>query len=122
MPAYNFTVFLEEIEKGAKRQTIRAQRRRLTLPGDTLHLYTGQRTAQCRRLLPPQECRALVRIGMDLKKRRIWKRTMPRKYLTQNEIEELAQADGFECLDDFFEFFSCYDTFTLRYLMEIIHW
>ena len=41
--------FIPAILSGAKRQTIRAiGRRRHAIPGETLQLYTGMRTKQCR--------------------------------------------------------------------------
>ena len=41
--------FIPPILSGAKRQTIRAiSRRRHAIPGETLQLYTGMRTKQCR--------------------------------------------------------------------------
>jgi hypothetical protein len=49
MPALNFQPrFAELILSGAKRQTVRQLRRRPIRPGETLHLYTGQRTQQVR--------------------------------------------------------------------------
>ncbi len=53
MPAVNFQKrFADAVESGEKRQTIRAYRRdgRDPKPGDTLHLFTGMRTRQCRKL------------------------------------------------------------------------
>ena len=53
MPALNFQrQFATAVESGEKRQTIRAYRKggRDPKPGDTLYLYTGMRTKQCRRL------------------------------------------------------------------------
>lgn len=53
MPALNFKAqFAEPVSNGAKRQTIRAQRKdgRDPKPGDRLYLYTGMRTKACRKL------------------------------------------------------------------------
>ena len=53
MPALNFQKqFAAIVESGQKRQTIRAYRKggRDPKPGDTLYLYTGMRTKQCRKL------------------------------------------------------------------------
>ena len=53
MPALNFQKqFAEAVESGKKRQTIRKYREDGRDPkvGDTLYLYTGMRTKQCRKL------------------------------------------------------------------------
>ena len=53
MPALNFMKqFADAVESGEKRQTIRAYRKDGLDPkvGDTLYLYTGMRTKQCRKL------------------------------------------------------------------------
>ena len=53
MPLLGFKKqFAPLVESGAKRQTIRAKRKdgRNPHPGDTLYLYTGLRTKQCRKL------------------------------------------------------------------------
>ena len=53
MPALNFQArFAPLVESGEKRQTIRACRKDGRDPkvGDTLYLYTGQRTKACRKL------------------------------------------------------------------------
>ncbi len=49
MVALNFQPrFADDVESGRKTRTIRSKAR--CKPGDTLQLYTGQRTKQCRKL------------------------------------------------------------------------
>ncbi len=49
MVAYSFkSRFAEPILKGTKTQTIRAPRKRHARPGETLQLFTGMRTKQCK--------------------------------------------------------------------------
>ena len=48
MSAFNFTVNIDKIEDGSKRSTIRKTRR--CKVGDTMQLYTGQRTKDCRKI------------------------------------------------------------------------
>lgn len=49
MVAFNFSPeFADAVASGEKRQTIRRTRR--GKPGDRVQLYTGQRTAKCRKL------------------------------------------------------------------------
>ncbi|WP_395175771.1 hypothetical protein [Roseibium alexandrii] len=52
MVAYNFQAqFADDVEAGHKRQTIRANGKRLHANrGDKLQLYTGMRTKSCRKL------------------------------------------------------------------------
>lgn len=52
MVAYSFqNRFASAVERGEKRQTIRAKgKRRHVRPGETLQLYTGMRTKACRKL------------------------------------------------------------------------
>lgn len=51
MPAFNFQPrFAADVEAGVKRQTIRATRRQMPRVGQTAYLFTGMRTAACRRL------------------------------------------------------------------------
>lgn len=51
--------FAAAVERGAKRQTIRAPRCRAIRPGDELRLYTGLRTKACR-LLRVARCTAVT--------------------------------------------------------------
>lgn len=48
MPALNFNPqFADLVRTGQKCQTYRSPRKKPIKPGDTLHLFTGQRTPQC---------------------------------------------------------------------------
>ena len=67
MPAYNFQKqFAPLVESGQKRQTIRAiGKRRHARPGESLQLYTGQRTKACRKLISPDpECVSVQAVYM----------------------------------------------------------
>lgn len=48
MTSFNFTVNIDKIEDGSKLSTIRKTRR--CKVGDTMQLYTGQRTKACRKI------------------------------------------------------------------------
>lgn len=120
MPAYNFQErFADPVEQGIKRQTIRKPRKRSTKVGDTLYLYTGQRTKHCRKL-GQAVCKEVIpiRIGVlyvvilyprDNKRRRI---------LSIPEIEQLAKDDGFDSIADMERFFRK----RLPFMGEIIKW
>ena len=67
MVAFNFKKqFIEAVEEGTKRQTIRAHRKDGRQPkvGDKLQLYYGMRTKKCR-LLRVAECLKVVDIYIN---------------------------------------------------------
>ena len=113
MPSYNFQKrFADKVRSGEKLQTIRKCRKRPTVEGDTLYLYTGLRQkgpeklreVKCVRVLPleihddisdavisSRSWRAAtVKVGLD------W--TAP------DEMDAFAVADGFADAEDFFAF------------------
>jgi hypothetical protein len=113
MPAYNFQArFASMVESGLKRQTIRAiGKRRHACPGDSLQLYTGQRTKQCRKLVSPDPvCVAVqsVYIYKVVQRRHdnaVYQMYIDGKFVFQHEAAVIAEADGFEDKSDFFTFF-----------------
>ena len=118
MPAYNFkSRFVEPIQSGEKNTTIRPCRKRPTRIGDTLYLFTGQRTKACRKI-GVYRCKnvtpliiypMLMRVDCDGKMMTI----AARKLLSLN--------DGFSTLEDFFCFFR--DQYgPVRLIMELITW
>lgn len=111
MPAYDFKPrFAAKVATGEKRQTIRAVgKRRPPRVGDPLMLYTGLRTDACRKLLDAV-CTAVEPISIEPERRAV---RMVRGYgenkwwadIDQEEIDVLAQADGFDDAEAFFAFF-----------------
>lgn len=111
MPALNFLKqFAPLVELGlsqpdhpeAKRQSIRARRKdgRDPRPGQTLFLYTGQRTLYCRKL-GEDECKSTEPIAIEN-----WHNVVVGiKSLDLDEEKMLARADGFPTAEDFFSFF-----------------
>lgn len=66
MVAYSFkSQFVSPILSGAKRQTIRADRKRHARAGEAVQLYTAMRTRQCR-LIGRATCLGTVPIRIDL--------------------------------------------------------
>ena len=110
---YNFQKqFKELILNGSKKQTIRKSRKRETKPDDVLHLYTGMRTKQCQ-LIAKATCENVIPILIfPFQKRLVANIT--------TDIFQFAQDDGFENIDDFYEFFQQYGEEKLN--MEIIYW
>ena len=120
MPLYNFMEqFATDVESGKKRQTIRKKRKRPTVVGDTLYLYTGLRTKAARKLLEtkcvdirpvtiyPQGVIKGILVGYD--------------WLQGARLERFAKADGFETVDEFCQFFlSRYGSPTEG--LEVIKW
>lgn len=101
MAAYNFKKrFAQLVESGEKYQTIRAERKDGWRPriGTTLYLYTSMRTKSCQKLREAP-CISVEAIT-------IYKRVeVSGRWLTSGEVEKLAKADGFETVDQFFDFF-----------------
>lgn len=114
MPALNFqSRFADAVKRLEKRQTIRARgKRQPPRVGDPLMLYTGMRTAACKKLLvavclsvepitiscrPGKENVQIA--GTSLIGTRFWDDMLP------EEIENFARLDGFADAADFFTFF-----------------
>lgn len=104
--------FADMVERGEKRQTIRADgKRHPPVVGDELQHYTGMRTKNCR-LLRRSICSLVVPVFINSKERTVtvfMGRTEPpigeRKILAGEQLENFAHADGFHDADAFFAFF-----------------
>lgn len=97
MPALNFqSRFAALVERGDKRQTIRAKRMngRDPKPGDTLYLYTGMRQKWCRKL-GESDVRMVTpfEIVITPDGGAYW--VMAEDVMTIDEMDQLAIADGF---------------------------
>ena len=116
----NFTVFIDKILSGKKRQTIRkaSSKWRNVKAGDKLTLYTGLRTKECRKLGEAEvESVEDIEIGIGF----FW------SYVywggieaTEDEVREIAKADGFDCIRDFLEFFD--NHYGPNFTGKIIKW
>lgn len=92
MPALNFSPeFADAVENGTKRQTIRWQRKKPIEAGDTLYLYTGQRTKSCRKLRTDQ-CASVTPIRIIQEGMRIYLNGL---HLHYDDARDLARRDGF---------------------------
>lgn len=112
MPQLNFSKqFAEAVAIGIKRQTIRAKRKNAIREGDTLHLFTGLRTKQARRLLPPQVCREaqIIRIRWKPIKGAAYKsleiKLEKQGKLNASEAWAFMKADGFFSREEFADWF-----------------
>jgi hypothetical protein len=117
MPAYNFQErWADDVEAGRKRQTIRPKRKHPTQVGDMLYLYTGMRTKRCRKLRET-ECLSVEPIEIHP------------QYIKLNGIifnmagmRDLAHADGFDGLGDFYDFFRARYGVPHDVELELIRW
>ena len=126
MPLLNFKEqFVEPIRSGRKHHTIRSTRRIPVKPGDNLYLYTGLRHKGAFRILPDavkctetqtiqiQSLVGGVRIVIDGNE------------LAEDEMQRLAQADGFENLAAFYHFWQTTHGDAqghVNFHGQIIHW
>ncbi len=109
MTAFNFKKqFADDVATGAKRQTIRARgKRRPPKVGEQLQLYTGMRTAFCRRL-NTGTCVDVCEISISTRSKLV---RIPSSVtnswvdLFAEEAEQLAISDGFKSADEFFAWF-----------------
>ena len=102
MPAYNFKVrFVDMVEKGIKRQTIRCRRKddNNPRPGHLLCLYTGQRTKRCRKI---GEGRCLSVEEVEIYETNTY--IAGKRLVFPGDIE-FARAEGFESVKEYYEFF-----------------
>lgn len=106
----NFTVFIDKILSGEKRQTIRKAGAKWAnvKPGDKLTLYTGLRTKDCRKL-GEADVDSVEDIEMYIFKLddgvRLYGVELNRQGLPDAEVFPLATADGFENIVRFLDFF-----------------
>jgi len=112
MPSLNFKrQFADAVQSGQKRQTIRARRKREWKVGDTLYLFTDMRIGTCKRI-GQATLKSVQKIAVIAQKREVHlEKAMASggSYLARLSDEEaldLALADGFATLDDFFAFFA----------------
>jgi hypothetical protein len=126
MPAYSFKErFIPLIKSGEKRQTIRRIRKYPVRPGDSLYLYYGLRTKNCR-LIMETTCQATEKIRIG-KNGSVLIKGRP---ITQSDKDILAYLDGFRNQDRETQITGCFNimmrwwrqTHELPFSGEIIHW
>ena len=116
----NFTVFIDKILSGEKRQTIRKAGKKWdkVKVGDKLTLYTGLRTKECRKL-GEAEVESIEDIEIEIGffgSSVCWGGIEA----TEDEVREIAKADGFDCIRDFLAFF--HDHYGDNFTGKIIKW
>ena len=113
----NFTVFIDKILSGEKRQTIRKAGGKWenVKVGDKLTLYTGLRTKECRKL-GEAEVESIEDIIITKNESVI----VNAHYWSFELIYELAKKDGFERVEDFYKFFN--EHYGNNFKGKIIKW
>ena len=115
MPSINFSKqFADAVASGKKTQTIRKHRKRPIKAGDTLYLFTGQRTKNCRKL-GEVVCRSVQNIAIT--DTAIW---VNGEYCGYGRRFWLARDDGFDATDDFRAWFR--DHYGLPFHGQLIVW
>lgn len=105
MVAYSFRPqFVDPILSGVKCQTIRADRRRHTRPGEEVQIYTGMRTKHCR-LIGRATCLWVHRIVIDLTQGMI--NIDDGHTISNPDPERFAVLDGFSSWEEMREFWRC---------------
>lgn len=123
----NFTVFIEKILSGEKRQTIRRAGAKWdnVKPGDKLTLYTGQRTKQCRKL-GEAVVSSINTILLDTNTCAIYTPSslgvLGYLELAEEEARIIAGMDGFASLADFWQFFRSHYGRSALLPMRVIRW
>jgi len=121
MPAINFMPqFAPLIESGEKTQTIRKVRKKLQKikVGDTLYLYTGQRTKACRMIRTTRcVCATPIEISRSALSAFV---VLGNDQLSLQERLRLAQADGFDTAAEFVGFFE--ENYGLPFHGVLIKW
>jgi hypothetical protein len=119
MPLLGFQKrFAPLVKTGEKRQTIRAYRKDGRDPklGDTLYLYAGLRTQQCRKL-GEAVVREVLPFGIDAPfinvDRKLYETSAPR-------IRRIAKADGFYSVTEMIAWFE--KTHGLPFVGQLIRW
>lgn len=119
----NFSVFIDKILSGEKRQTIRRASPKWTnvKAGDKLTLYTGLRTKKCRKL-GEAFVESITPIMVDTECDSVAIETPLGDFnLDLPALNDLVARDGFVSKDDFFKFFLL-NYYVGRLKMVVIRW
>ena len=116
MPALNYQArFANDVESGAKGQTVRKRRKCPIKIGDTLYHFTGMRTKACRRLRI-DVCTKITTVeingyGLLL---------LDGVAQTEHESQRFAELDGFADYDEMLAW--VYKAYGIPFLGDAIYW
>lgn len=129
MVAYNFkSQHVHAVESGAKRHTLRAERKRHARVGEAVQLYTGMMHKNCRKLVTPDPiCKERIHMRLELRGKRDKPKVMVWSLesatwcdMSRAEALVFAKADGFESVAELFAFFE--ETHGLPFEGKCIKW
>ena len=121
MVAFNFSVFVDKVEAREKRMTIRKKQR--AKKGDSIQLYTGMRTKDCRKLVE-EDAVCLGSCPVEISENIIQCYTNLfgiEQWIHQRE-EDFAKMDGFETFEDMKSFFKQHYGLPFTGYMHQWHW
>lgn len=122
MPAYNFQLrFVEPIRMGRKPHTIRMPRKRPTVAGDWIYMYTGLRTKAAHKFAESIVVAVTPIIIFPSSRDLLLVLPAGNLQLNWDAENKLAQNDGFPGRIEFFDFFE-HTYKKARLDMEIIEW
>ena len=117
----NFTVFIDKILSGEKRQTIRRAGKKWAnvKVGDKLTLYTGLRTKQCRKL-GEAEIEEILDVRIVTSILNVCYVFVNDTLIRRKELEKLARKDGFDSGIAFCKWF--FDKYGDDFHGKVIRW
>ncbi len=122
MVAYSFNPrFAEAIRQGYKRQTIRGLRKNHAQPGQMLQLFTGMRTAHCKRIVDDVPCTCVMAIvitftpGMSID-------SILTDGIPVRDLDAFAVRDGFEDAVDMADFWKAMHGPMATFVGVVIEW
>lgn len=104
MARLSFSVFKDKILSGAKRQTIRKERKNPIKVGETLYLWWEMRTSQ-RQYMGKSTCKDKYPVKIFNDKIEIREKNILIVLDQKNDLNYFAIADGFDSWNDLIEFF-----------------
>lgn len=118
MVAFNFTVYIDKVESGKKRRTIRQKRRAKV--GDKLQLYTGMMDKNCRKLRDAI-CTNVERV--EFSDHGVFVGDFAGRQLRDDDADEFARLDGFRDYVDMLAWFKkTYPKKQLPFEMYLHEW
>lgn len=108
------TDFENKVKKGIKLHTIREDAHKCWRPGMKIHFATGVRSLLYNNF-KMGVCKSIQDIEIDSNDKIVW---IDGRELSSHELDFLSDNDGFDCIGDFWGWFSAYPSFKGR----LIHW
>lgn len=113
--------FVELIQQGKKKQTIRNFRKYPIKAGETLYLYYGMRTKHCTKI-GEEICKSIQKVTISTIGIHIFydKIPRPKSLIMIEDVDAFAQADGFKDWEEMKRWWSM--THELPFTGQLIKW